>query len=107
MDIHKKVELEQATGKSTTKSTCRICRLIRVYLLFAIPTLALFWLGVDFGVGTWDPKFPYGCDLMGFKSKITPCLDVCKVGWQKMLRACRKRGAHDSYDGKNKTEEKS
>ena len=51
MDIHKKVELERARGKSTAKPSCRICRLIRVYLLFAIPTLALFWLGVDFGVG--------------------------------------------------------
>ena len=57
MDIHKKVELERATGKRhCVKPTCRICRLIRVYLLFAIPTLALFWLGVDFGVGDIDAQ---------------------------------------------------
>ena len=56
MDIHKKVELERAMGKDSVKPTCRICRLIRVYLLFAIPTLALFWLGVDFGVGDIDAQ---------------------------------------------------
>ena len=54
MDIHKKVELQRAAGKPTEKAPCRICRLIRVYLLFAVPTLALFWLGVDFGVGDID-----------------------------------------------------
>ena len=56
MDIHKKVELEKAVGKTTSKPVCRICRLIRVYLLFAIPTLALFWLGVDFGVSDIDAQ---------------------------------------------------
>ena len=56
MDIHKKVELEKAVGKTTSKPACRICRLIRVYLLFAIPTLALFWLGVDFGVSDIDAQ---------------------------------------------------
>tara|TARA_B100000963_G_C22498678_1_gene612692 strand:+ start:453 stop:704 length:252 start_codon:yes stop_codon:yes gene_type:complete len=54
MDIHKKVELKRVMGKTEQKAPCRICRLIRVYLLFAIPTLALFWLGVDFGVGDID-----------------------------------------------------
>ena len=34
---------------------------------------------------TWDPKFPYGCDLMGFKSKITPCLDVLRLDGQRCL----------------------
>lgn len=56
MDIHKKVELQRAAGKQEKKAPCRICRLIRVYLLFAIPTLALFWLGVDFGVGDIDAQ---------------------------------------------------
>lgn len=56
MDIHKKVELEKAIGKTTSKPSCRICRLIRVYLLFAIPTLALFWLGVDFGTSDIDAQ---------------------------------------------------
>ena len=27
-----------------------------MYLLFAVPTLALFWLGVDFGVGDIDTQ---------------------------------------------------
>ena len=54
MDIHKKVELQRAAGKPVEKAPCRICKLIRVYLLFAIPTLALFWLGVDLGVGDID-----------------------------------------------------
>ena len=56
MDIHKKVELERAVGKNEAKAPCRICRLIRVYLLFAIPTLALFWLGVDLGVADIDAQ---------------------------------------------------
>ena len=56
MDIHKKVELQRAIGKPAEKAPCRICKLIRVYLLFAIPTLALFWLGVDFGVGDIDAQ---------------------------------------------------
>ena len=34
---------------------------------------------------TWDPKFPYGCDLMGFKSKITPCLDVVRFDGKRCL----------------------
>ena len=54
MDIHKKVEIQKASGKEGGKAPCRVCRLIRVYLLFAIPTLALFWLGVDFQVGNVD-----------------------------------------------------
>ena len=56
MDIHKKVEIQNAIGKPISKPPCRICKLIRVYLLFAIPTLALFWLGVDFGVGDIDAQ---------------------------------------------------
>ncbi len=56
MDVHKKAELQRAVGKQEKKAPCRICRLIRVYLLFAIPTLALFWLGVDFGVGDIDAQ---------------------------------------------------
>jgi len=42
------------------------------------------WSCVFFSI-TWDPKFPYGCDLMGFKSKITPCLDVVKFDGKKCL----------------------
>jgi hypothetical protein len=56
MDIHKKVEIERVSGQTEKKAPCRICKLIRVYLLFAIPTLALFWLGVDFGVENVDAQ---------------------------------------------------
>ena len=36
------------------------------------------WSCVFFSI-TWDPRFPYACGLMGFKSKITPCLDVVRL----------------------------
>jgi hypothetical protein len=56
MDIHKKAEIQRVSSKTEKEVPCRICRLIRVYLLFAIPTLALFWLGVDFGVDDIDAQ---------------------------------------------------
>jgi hypothetical protein len=28
---------------------------------------------------SWDPKCPYACQLMGFKSKILPCLEVIRA----------------------------
>jgi hypothetical protein len=28
---------------------------------------------------SWDPKLPYACRLMGFKSRITPALEVLRV----------------------------
>lgn len=28
---------------------------------------------------TWEPRFPYGCSNMGFKSKILPSLEVFKA----------------------------
>ena len=40
---------------------------------------------------TWDPKFPYGCDLMGFKSKITPCLDVVRLDGKKCVGFVEKK----------------
>ncbi len=36
------------------------------------------WSCKHFGI-TWDPRFPYTCKLMGFKSKITPCLEVVRI----------------------------
>ena len=56
MDIHKRVEIERASSKVEKKAPCRICKLIRVYLLFAIPTLALFWLGLDLGIENVDAQ---------------------------------------------------
>ena len=34
---------------------------------------------------TWDEKFPYGCELMGFKSKVTPCIDVVRLDGKRCL----------------------
>lgn len=28
---------------------------------------------------SWDPNFPYTCRLMGFKSRITPALEVLRA----------------------------
>ncbi len=42
------------------------------------------WSCVFFSI-TWDPRFPYGCDLMGFKSKVTPCLDVVRFDGKRCL----------------------
>ena len=28
---------------------------------------------------SWDPKLPYTCRLMGFKSRITPALEVLRA----------------------------
>ena len=28
---------------------------------------------------SWDTSFPYSCDLMGFKSKVTPCIEVLRA----------------------------
>jgi hypothetical protein len=28
---------------------------------------------------SWDPKLPYACKLMGFKSRITPALEVLRA----------------------------
>ena len=56
MDVHKKVEIQKVSKEIEKDVPCRVCRLIRVYLLFAIPTLALFWLGVDFGIGDVDAQ---------------------------------------------------
>ena len=34
---------------------------------------------------TWDPRFPYSCELLGFKSKITPCIEVVRVDGERCL----------------------
>lgn len=36
------------------------------------------WQCRHFGV-SWDPKLPYLCKLMGFKSRITPSLEVLRA----------------------------
>ncbi len=32
---------------------------------------------------SWDPKLPYACRLMGFKSRITPALEVLRADGQR------------------------
>ena len=54
MDIHKKVELQRAIGKPV-EGALKGMQTYR-YICFAVPTLALFWLGVDFGVGDIDTQ---------------------------------------------------
>ena len=48
------------------------------------------WACAFFSI-TWDPRFPYGCDLMGFKSKVTPCLDVVRFDGQRCLGFVEKK----------------
>lgn len=36
------------------------------------------WACRHFAV-SWDPKLPYSCKLLGFKSKFAPCLEVIKI----------------------------
>ncbi len=55
MDPHKRAEIKQAT-KKIDEPVCKICRMIRIYLLFAIPVLVLLWSGVDIGLSEVDPQ---------------------------------------------------
>jgi len=34
---------------------------------------------------TWDKKFPYGCKVFGFKSKILPSIEVKKASGKECL----------------------
>jgi hypothetical protein len=36
------------------------------------------WQCQHFSV-SWDPNLPYACRLMGFKSRITPALEVLRI----------------------------
>ena len=63
------------------------------------------WSCVFFSI-TWDPKFPYGCDLMGFKSKITACLDLVRLDGKKCLGHVQKEVRMIRMIGKIKRERK-
>ena len=54
MVFYKKAELATRVKKKE-ESSCRICRIIRVYLFFAIPVLVLLWTGVDVGLDEVEP----------------------------------------------------
>jgi hypothetical protein len=34
---------------------------------------------------SWDPKKPYACRAMGFKSRVLPCLEVMSVDGERCL----------------------
>ena len=55
MDPHARVEIERAKEK-TQKPVCTTCRLIRMYLIFAVPVLFFIWAGVDFDFDDVDPR---------------------------------------------------
>lgn len=57
MDPHTRVEIERATQQQQVKKpVCRACRLIRMYLIFAVPVLFFIWAGVDFDFSEVDPR---------------------------------------------------
>ncbi len=56
MDPHTRVEIERATQQKLKKPVCNTCRIIRMYLIFAIPVLFFIWAGFDFNFADVDPK---------------------------------------------------
>ncbi len=55
MDPHKRAEIKQAV-KKVDEPVCKICKMIRIYFLFALPVLVLLWSGVDIGLSEVDPQ---------------------------------------------------
>jgi len=47
---------------------------------------------------SWDPNLPYACRLMGFKSRITPALEVLRVDGTRCRGFMLKSGAPDVTD---------
>tara|TARA_E500000178_G_scaffold116236_1_gene116291 strand:+ start:64 stop:315 length:252 start_codon:yes stop_codon:yes gene_type:complete len=56
MDPHTRVEIERATQQKPKQPVCKACRMIRMYLIFAVPVLFFIWAGVDFNFSDVDPK---------------------------------------------------
>jgi len=50
--------------------------------LSASPQAPNCWQCRHFAV-SWDPKFPYLCRLMGFKSRIVPSIEVLRADGQR------------------------
>ena len=42
---------------------------------------------------SWDPKMPYSCRLMGFKSRILPAIEVLRADGQRCQGFVRKPSA--------------
>jgi hypothetical protein len=49
------------------------------------------WQCRHFGV-SWDPKLPYLCRLMGFKSRVTPAIEVMRADGQRCRGFAQKAG---------------
>ncbi len=47
------------------------------------------WSCQHFAV-SWDPRLPYSCKLMGFKSKRAPCLEVASADGRSCMGYSRK-----------------
>lgn len=45
---------------------------------------------------SWDPKMPYSCRLMGFKSRILPAIEVLRADGQRCQGFMRKSPAPSS-----------
>ncbi len=45
---------------------------------------------------SWDPNLPYACRLMGFKSRITPALEVLRADGTRCRGFMLKSGAPDA-----------
>ena len=53
------------------------------------------WQCRHFGV-SWDPKLPYLCRLMGFKSRVTPSVEVFRADGQRCSGFAPKIGTANS-----------
>ena len=53
------------------------------------------WQCRHFGV-SWDPKLPYLCRLMGFKSRVTPSVEVFRADGQRCRGFAPKTGTANS-----------
>jgi hypothetical protein len=42
---------------------------------------------------SWDPKMPYSCRLMGFKTRILPAIEVLRIDGQRCQGFMRKPAA--------------
>lgn len=47
---------------------------------------------------TYDPAFPYGCRMLGFKSRRTPCIEVEEAAGQPCLAREERRTGKEKAD---------
>ena len=61
------------------------------------------WHCRHFGV-SWDPKLPYLCRLMGFKSRVTPSVEVLRADGQRCRGFVSKQGASQPSTSNSSTQ---